>query len=121
MPRIPFELKPEERSHPAITHARMHKVIIEMGADTPNADIEYECGYLNGTDFISLGFAHEHYQDADEVTEMQEDPANPGQQISVVVSAAKTDYTDFISQLDLAPDVPAAAAAFLKGRKEIVA
>lgn len=54
-----FDYSPSQQS---VTKARISKFIFEA-EPTPNADILYELGYMDGSDFIKLGHAHVHIQD----------------------------------------------------------
>jgi hypothetical protein len=108
-----FALKPEFITHPMITHGKMAKLIVALAETPPNADIEYKCGYMDGVEFKNLGMAHYHIEDHAAVTEMQDDPLNPGQQIEVELEAARPELTEFMTAVNAANNTEQATYDFL--------
>jgi hypothetical protein len=73
-------------SHPLVTHAKYHRIIIE----DDNVSIEYQEGYLNADgEFVSLGVNHIFLKD---------EPAKEATEDSPAVEAV-TDFTDFMKEM----------------------
>lgn len=88
---------------PRVTKGKVKRYIVEPEHVTPNADIEFEEGYLEGENFISLGVNHLHIQDMPEETDEE----------GVVTKAAVTDYTDFMAALMGSTDLAITIETFL--------
>ena len=89
-----------------INKAKVRKIIIEM-SDTPNADIEFDVGYEDsGGEFVSIGVDHIHLEDKDAEIKDEE-----------IISAKKTDYTDFKKEFEAAKDPLVLAEKILDSKK----
>jgi hypothetical protein len=91
-------------NHPAVTTGKFKSLAIE----SDNTAINFEEGYLNNDEFVSMGVNHCTLHDTPEKTETVE-----GEE---VVTPAVTDHTDFINLLSAAEDKTAAIETFLEAR-----
>lgn len=82
----------------AINKGRLYQVIIDFNTTTPNADVQYQEGYINEQgDFISLGINKVHLQD----------------RVRSEKETASSEYTEFISMVNATLDVEKDTQTFL--------
>lgn len=91
---------------PRVTTGRYLHTIIATDQTPPNADIQYQEGYMDGENFVPLGVNKYHIQDRDAVYDEEE----------VLITPASTDMTDFSAAIDGVEDMDAAAITFLTSK-----